>query len=196
SGRVCCVVVVLGVLCGLVVTAVNPFFPRRRPTLPKGPGLVPSQTEPRPALWRSLLPGVVAGGLAGLFAIGYIAAVLWLDLIPGLKEALPSMHSPWAEPCLFAVVVLAAPLFEEFLFRALIYQGLERSIRPIFAVLASAAIFAVIHPSFSVIPVFVLGVAAALSFRRTRLLWTPIVTHMVYNAIVVFAKLAIVRWFL
>jgi ABC-2 type transport system permease protein len=122
--------------------------------------------------------------------------VLWLDAIPGLKEALPSMHTPWAEPGLFAVAVLAAPLFEEFLFRALIYQGMERSLRPALSVLGSAAIFAVIHPSHSVIPVFVLGVAAALSFRRTRLLWTPIVTHMVYNAIVVFTKLVIVQWFL
>jgi membrane protease YdiL (CAAX protease family) len=43
--------------------------------------------------------------------------------------------------------VLAAPLFEEFLFRALVFQGMERSLRPPSAVLGSAAIFAVIHPA-------------------------------------------------
>jgi membrane protease YdiL (CAAX protease family) len=147
-------------------------------------------------VWHWLLPGVAAGVLAGLFAIAYIAAVLWLDAVPGLKEGLPTMHSPLAEPGLYALVVLAAPLFEEFLFRALIYQGMERSMRPLVAVLGCAAIFAVVHPLHSVIPVFVLGAAAALSFRRTRLLWTPIVAHMVYNAIVMMAKLMIARWIL
>ena len=92
--------------------------------------------------------------------------------------------------------MLAAPLFEEFLFRALVFQGMERSLRPPFAALGSAAIFAVIHPAISVVPVFILGVAAALSFRRTRLLWTAVAAHMVYNAMAVFAKLAIARWVL
>jgi ABC-2 type transport system permease protein len=184
------------VVTGVVVMAVTLFFLRRVPNLLAVTGLVPSRTEPRPAVWRSLLPGVVAGVLAGLFGIAYLAAVLWLDAIPGLKESLPSVASPLANPGLWAVVVLAGPLIEEFLFRALIYQGMERSLRPIVAVLGSAAIFAVIHPSHSVIPVFVLGVAAALSFKRTRLLWTPIATHMVYNAIVMIAKLVIGRWML
>ena len=92
--------------------------------------------------------------------------------------------------------MLAAPLFEEFLFRVLVFQGMERSLRPPFAALGSAAIFAVIHPAISVVPVFILGVAAALSFRRTRLLWTAVAAHMVYSATAVFAKLAIARWVL
>jgi ABC-2 type transport system permease protein len=187
---------VMEVVTGVVVTAVTLFFLRRVPNLLVITGLVPPPTEPRPVVWWALLPGVVAGVLAGLFGIAYLAGVLWLDAIPGLKESLPSVSSPLAEPGLFALVVLAAPLIEEFLFRALIYQGMERSMRPIIAVLGSAAIFAVIHPWHSVIPVFVLGVAAALSFQRTRLLWTPIATHMVYNAIVVIAKLVIARWML
>jgi membrane protease YdiL (CAAX protease family) len=187
---------VMEVITGVVVTAVTLFFLRRVPRLLAVTGLILSRTAPHPAVWRSLLLGVAAGVLAGLFAIAYIAAVLWWDAIPGLKETLPSFPSPLAEPALFAVVVLAAPLFEEFLFRALIYQGMERSMRPIFAVLASAAIFAVVHPSISVIPVFILGVAAAFSFQRTRLLWAPIATHMVYNAMVVMAKLVIARWIL
>jgi membrane protease YdiL (CAAX protease family) len=50
------------------------------------------------------------------------------------------------------------------------------------AVLASAAVFAVVHPPVSMLPVFVLGLLAALSYERTRLLYTPIMVHAVYNA--------------
>jgi membrane protease YdiL (CAAX protease family) len=184
------------VITGVVVTAVTLFFLRRVPNLLRVTGLVPARSGPRPAVWRSLLLGVAAGVLAGLFAVVYIAGILWLEVVPGLREGLASVPSPWADPGLFAFAVLAAPLFEEFLFRALVFQGMERSMRPAFAVLGSAAIFAVIHPAISVVPVFVLGVVAALSFRRTRLLWTAVVAHMVYNAIVVLAKLAIARWVL
>jgi membrane protease YdiL (CAAX protease family) len=187
---------VMEVVTGVVVTAVTLFFLRRVPNLLRVTGLVPARSESRPVVWRSLLPGVAAGVLAGLFGVAYIAGILWLDVVPGLKEGLASVPSPWADPGLFDFAVLAAPLFEEFLFRALIFQGMERSPRPPVAVLGSAAIFAVIHPAISVVPVFVLGVAAALSFRRTRLLWTAVVAHMSYNTIVVLAKLAIARWVL
>jgi hypothetical protein len=46
----------------------------------------------------------------------------------------------------------------------------------------------VVHPAISAAPVFVLGVATALGLRRSARLVTPIVTHMLYNAIVVTAE--------
>ena len=51
--------------------------------------------------------------------------------------------------------------------------------------LASAAIFAIVHPPFSVIPVFGLGLAAALVYGRTGLLIGPMAAHAAYNALVV-----------
>ena len=53
-------------------------------------------------------------------------------------------------------------------------------------VFASAAVFAVVHPPISMLPVFVLGVATALSFERTRLLLVPMIVHAVYNAGILF----------
>jgi ABC-2 type transport system permease protein len=85
-----------------------------------------------------------------------------------------------------ALAILAAPLFEEFLFRGLIFKGLLRSTGPVLAALASAALFALIHPPMSVIPVFGLGIATAVSFRRSGVLLAPIVTHAVYNTCVIF----------
>jgi membrane protease YdiL (CAAX protease family) len=71
----------------------------------------------------------------------------------------------------------------------LIFKGLQRSTGPTLAALGSAALFALIHPPISVIPVFGLGIAAALSFRRSGFLLAPIITHAVYNTCVIFLKL-------
>jgi hypothetical protein len=82
--------------------------------------------------------------------------------------------------------VLAAPLFEEFIFRGLLFQGLRRSTGPILGILGSAALFALVHPPIAVVPVFGLGIAAAISFQRSRLIWAAIMAHAVYNGCVMF----------
>ncbi len=175
-------------IAGAVTATATLFFLRKTPVLAGGStGLTAAATDPRPTLRQVLLPGVAAGVLAGLFGVAYVAVVGQIDALRSWKEALAAVPSPLTDPGWFAWVVLAAPLFEEFIFRGLIYRGMRRSLRPAFAVLGSAALFAVLHPPFAVLPVFVLGVAAALSFQRSRLLWTSILTHVVYNAIVVVA---------
>jgi hypothetical protein len=67
----------------------------------------------------------------------------------------------------------------------LIFGGLRRSLGLGASVLASAAIFALVHPAASVIPVFGLGVAAALVYERTGFLLGPMVVHAVYNAAII-----------
>jgi membrane protease YdiL (CAAX protease family) len=52
------------------------------------------------------------------------------------------------------------------------------------AALASAAVFALVHPAIAAAPVFVLAVLSALAYERSRWLATPVVAHMVYNAVV------------
>ena len=56
--------------------------------------------------------------------------------------------------------------------------------KPFVAILISAAIFAIVHPPVSFVPVFALGVATAFAFERTRLLLAPVLTHVIYNAAV------------
>ncbi len=142
----------------------------------------------RASLVRGIGTGAALGAAAGLFGLLYI----WLaDSIEPLRtmkqetirqtEKLGISFGYW----LPILAVLVAPVFEEYIFRGLLYRGLRRAAGPVFSVLASAAIFAVVHPPFSVIPVFVLGLAAALSFQRARFLAAPIAAHVVYNAIVI-----------
>ena len=130
--------------------------------------------------------GIVAGTLAGAVAIAYLYGLEVLGLLEAAMEAGKSYVSLglWTLP----LALIAAPLFEEFIFRGLIFGGLRRSFGVWPAALASAALFAIVHPAFSIIPVFVLGVCAALAYERTRSLLAPMLVHATYNAIVIGAQ--------
>jgi membrane protease YdiL (CAAX protease family) len=78
--------------------------------------------------------------------------------------------------------VLAAPIFEEFIFRGQVFGGLRRSLPAWQATAASAALFAVIHPPLAMAPVFVLGLCTAVAAERSKSLLAPMVAHALYNA--------------
>jgi membrane protease YdiL (CAAX protease family) len=129
----------------------------------------------------------VAGGLAAAaIALLYLLA---LDAA-GLLQSAMRDGSSYASLGLWMLplAVIAAPIFEEFIFRGLIFGGLRRSFGVWPAVLASAAVFAIVHPTFSIAPVFVMGVCAALVYERTRSLLAPMLVHAVYNASVIGAQ--------
>jgi ABC-2 type transport system permease protein len=124
--------------------------------------------------------GAIAGAAASVVAIGYI------HLAPSPLQAPPATRMSDQElNGLAFFAILAAPVFEEFIFRGLIFRGLRRSLGLLTATLASAAIFAVVHPVHAMVPVFVLGVCAALVYDRTRMLAAPMAVHAVYNAVIV-----------
>jgi ABC-2 type transport system permease protein len=85
--------------------------------------------------------------------------------------------------------VIAAPLFEEFIFRGILFAGFRRSVGTPIAVLASSAVFALVHPAAGAPAVFVMAVLAATVYARFRWLGAPIATHLAYNGVIVFAAL-------
>jgi ABC-2 type transport system permease protein len=141
-------------------------------------------------LGLTLRAGLSAGVVAALFGVAYLIIAAKSGLLEDAAKnvaALPALGW-WVVP----ITVIAAPLCEEFLFRGLIYTGLRRSFGVGVGVLASAAIFAVIHPAIGIVPVFMLGICTALAYERTKTLAAPILTHAIYNACVVgFEALAI-----
>jgi membrane protease YdiL (CAAX protease family) len=128
------------------------------------------------ALWWGLAGGIVAS----ICGIAYLEIVysMGLFLAPGANRAVNSGLPAW----LAALAIAAAPVFEEFIFRGLIFGGLRRSLSPPIAAVASAAFFAIVHPPAAVIPVFVMGVCAALIYERTRVLVSLMLVHALYNA--------------
>jgi ABC-2 type transport system permease protein len=146
-------------------------------------GLVPKNDKTGPL--AGLIQGAFWGAAAALGAITYVRA---LNLFPQwqiwkedaeLSSFVSRAHQPlW----ICALLIVAAPVVEEFLFRGLIFQGLRRSAGWLVAALGSAGLFALVHPPIAVIPVFGLGIAAAISFETSGFLWAAIVTHAMYNA--------------
>lgn len=150
--------------------------------------------------WRNKtagVPAIVRGGdtraaaRAGLAAavpaiavgLAYLSALRHGALGPVLADATAgaSVHPGW----MLTLAVLAAPLCEEFIFRGLIFGGLRRSMGALPAMLVSAAVFAIVHPPLSMLPVFVLGLCAAWSYERGQRLLAPMLAHALYNAAVV-----------
>jgi len=180
------------VFAGLTVAgfALYIFWRQNIPDLWKKIGVSRSidKAGPQP-LARGILRAVGLGGIAGIGAILYVRV---LNVFPQGQiwkqdAELSSFLSRAGRPmwiCILAII--AGPVFEEFLFRGLIFQGLRRTTGPALGIFGSAALFAPVHPPISVIPVFGLGIAAAISFRKSGFLLAPVLTHAVYNTIVIF----------
>lgn len=132
---------------------------------------------------QALGRGVLGGAAAAAIAAVYLKVVL--PLFPAAEPSTAAANEILASWLFPLLAVVAAPLVEEILFRGLVFRGMRRMMGFLPAALASAALFAVVHPPVSVAPVFVLGVVAAWAYERSGLLLAPIVAHAVYNAVVV-----------
>jgi hypothetical protein len=138
-------------------------------------------------LVRALASGVAGGLAGGAVARGYLWVVAHVAFLRNLRDETigPSPGDKGAMlPWLIVLVVVAAPLFEEFIFRAVLFGGFRRSLGPVRAAVFSALVFAIVHPVIASAPVFVLGLIAALVYQRSRSLLAPIAAHMTYNAAV------------
>jgi membrane protease YdiL (CAAX protease family) len=146
-----------------------------------------SKTEQIPTVLRgaqssSWLIGASAGMVAASIGLVYIWVVQRFGVLS--ETSTSQFDDPTLKYWLVALAILAAPIFEEFIFRGLIFGGLRRSMGLMPAAAASAAVFAVVHPPASIIPVFFLGLCTALAYDRSRVLAAPMLTHAVYNAVV------------
>ena len=90
------------------------------------------------------------------------------------------------------VLVLFSPLFEELLFRGVIYERLKTRMPIRNAALVSALLFGLYHGNLSQgIYGFFMGLALAWAMERFRTLAAPLMIHMGVNAAALFLELAI-----
>jgi membrane protease YdiL (CAAX protease family) len=124
------------------------------------------------------LGGGVVAALAGMAHLAVLGATDQLSAFRGREDLGVTDHGLWIVP----LGLIAAPVFEEFIFRGLVFGGLRRSMRPGLAIVASAAVFAAVQPLTVVAPAFALAICTAVVYQRSGLLLAPIVSHVVYNA--------------
>jgi len=173
-------------LAGLV-TGVVMLFSFWRMGVPKLFGRL-GLSAPRRGFVRGILTGVAVGLLCGLAGKGYLLVVDHVDVLRRLRDETVSLSSPDSgsiAPWFALLAVLAAPVFEEFIFRGVLFGGFRRSFGPVVAAASSALVFAIVHPAIASAPVFLLGFAAALVYEHERSLIVPMATHMTYNAVIV-----------
>ena len=89
-----------------------------------------------------------------------------------------------------AVVVILAPIFEELFFRGLFYPPLRRSLGPTLAIIINGIIFGALHMRYlSIISLILVGMILAYVYEKTESLYAPILTHALYNGLVVVISL-------
>lgn len=76
--------------------------------------------------------------------------------------------------------VIVGPFIEELVYRGLLYRAWERQWGWVPAMLATSALFGLVHPSHMA-SAFLGSVVYVCLLRRTGTLWAPIAVHSIYN---------------
>ncbi len=88
-------------------------------------------------------------------------------------------------PLLWIAIVIAAPLFEEFLFRGFLFEGIRHSVLGIAgAIVITSAGWAALHMQyewFEIGMIFLFGILFSIAKLRTNSLLIPISMHMMMN---------------
>ncbi len=118
--------------------------------------------------------------LATAFVVEPVAALL-PDMPAHLEAALEAMTKGPLWASLLSVSVFA-PFFEEWLCRGLVLRGLMSRMKPIWAIVVSAAFFAVLHMNpWQAVPAFILGLLFGYVYYRTGSLKLTMLMHCVNN---------------
>ncbi|HHP7231092.1 MAG TPA: lysostaphin resistance A-like protein, partial [Xenococcaceae cyanobacterium] len=83
----------------------------------------------------------------------------------------------------FITASLAAPIFEEIMFRGFLLPSLTRYLSVSTSIMLSGLLFAVAHLSLSeVLPLTVLGIILGVVYTRSRNLLAPMLLHSLWNS--------------
>ncbi len=138
-----------------------------------------------PLFYLALLP------LMALAAQANGWAVKWLTgREPDLQKVAQAIAEGgvWLRAAYSLLAVALAPLFEEILFRGLLFPYLAKRAGIVPGALLVSVLFAALHfhaPSFA--PLLLLSAGLCLAYWRTGTLWVPIAMHAIFNAVSVLA---------
>ena len=121
-------------------------------------------------------PVAILFGVVLIFAISVILLPLEEILSPDTRTFPDGF-------CTLLTVVLLAPIFEEMIFRARLYNILSRNTSPLMSASLSAIAFGVVHlEPIVVIEALFVGVVLSYFYLSKRSIITPIILHIFNNA--------------
>ena len=128
-----------------------------------------------PLLWfYSLLYQIFLDQLGHSF---YLQDVTQVFLVP----------LPWpVRTAVFFIAIIAAPVFEEIVFRGILFPWLVRRAGFWPGVMVVSVLFAAMHLHLpSLLPLFLLSLLFCVAYARTRSLWVPIGMHACFNGVTI-----------
>ncbi|MFN2272057.1 MAG: lysostaphin resistance A-like protein [Anaerolineae bacterium] len=186
------------ILCG----AVYALGVRRGKLTWAGMGFLPPRIE-----WQWLLVAFITSAILIPLraALGYMVLLLaegGLESVQARTDIISvGMNFSWANFLLTLLGAgLLAPISEELYFRGLLHGWFRPRFRLWVRVLLSSALFGLAHfDSLAVVASsFVLGVANALLYERSKSIWIPIAMHMLTNStavILLYLALAVMEYY-
>ena len=188
-------------LVGVATSLLILYYLRRRyGLLPRDIGLRFDGWPWAFVLATALLMLVLA--VRGPLAVGLERLRSWMDVPPQPQQVLVQMlevKSTLGLAVLVAMALVAAPLWEELVFRGFLQPFLARRLGGTPAIVITSVLFSAIHYSGSklfILPVlmFPLALALAYAYHRTQRLTVPLMLHVLHNlvpvAVVLSARLA------
>jgi membrane protease YdiL (CAAX protease family) len=126
------------------------------------------------------IPFLAAGGAGLLFGV----AGPLMNLIPMIEFFRPLFEDSFAQTGVssFLMLVIAAPVLEEIIFRGVMLDGLLRRTTPLKAIVLSSFLFGLVHMNpWQFVVGFLVGVFAGWVYLKTRNLVAVIVIHAGIN---------------
>jgi membrane protease YdiL (CAAX protease family) len=175
------IITLIYTLLVLVIAALNR---KRGRTWEDGYGMGPGQLRLlrlSPLLYLAAIPFlmIVTQGYHWVLVHSFGMELTMQDAAQAITE-----ERSWLETGYLLVTIVAAPVYEELIFRGILFPYITRKVGVVGGVLAVSVMFALIHSHIpSILPLFLLSCALCLAYWRTGSLWVSIGIHAIFNAI-------------
>lgn len=127
---------------------------------------------------KSICLSVTVAVLMGIFSMCLVSTKYVTNNLTDLKSTMDFFYGTGNVIIILLGSVLIAPIFEEFLFRGVIFKELYKAMPVIPALLIQAIIFSIIQPNFQAgVYGFFGGLAFALVYYFTGTLWSTIIVQ-------------------
>ena len=105
------------------------------------------------------------------------------EFFPNHSETIDSVTKQQPFLLIIFSIGIIVPIFEEILFRGLIFNKLKDDLNIFFAIFAQALIFGFVHGNtLQIVYTFFGGIILALSYLCKRSIWAPILIHIFWNS--------------
>jgi uncharacterized protein len=149
---------------------------------------------PRRMRWGRLF-GLTIAGLFMSIGTFSLLAYLWYSISPdsvrylldrmaklqAATRATNSVLPDLSRVLLFILMIVAAPLCEELIFRGILLQRWATKWNPPIALVLTSLLFGALH--LNVVGIGLLGLVAGVLYYQTKSLWAPIALHAINNTV-------------